>query len=117
MVLTPVWAEPIEPTTSLIWLVVWALPIPYKTNPKGLQQPLLNLAELSLHAAYFIKKCGIVPPLQGATHISKEYALGLVFYALHRRLVAPWFTQSYMHPPCNPLGLVFYALHRRLGGP
>jgi hypothetical protein len=48
--------------------------IPYKTNPF---QPLLNLAELSLHAAYFIKKCGIVPPLQGATHISKEYALGL----------------------------------------
>ena len=22
-----------------------------------------------------------------------------------------------MHPPCNPLGLVFYALHRRLGKP
>jgi hypothetical protein len=21
------------------------------------------------------------------------------------------------YPPCNPLGLVFYALHRRLGGP
>jgi hypothetical protein len=34
----------------------------YKTNPKGLQQPLCT-------------------------------------------------------PPCNPLGLVFYALHRRLGGP
>jgi hypothetical protein len=34
---------------------------------------------------------GKVPPLQGATHISKEYALGLVFYALHRRLGGPLF--------------------------
>ncbi len=33
LAVTPVWAEPIKPTTSLIWLVVWALPIPYKTNP------------------------------------------------------------------------------------
>jgi hypothetical protein len=44
-------------------MLLWALPI----NPFT----LLNLAELSLHAAYFIKKCGIVPP---------------VFYAEHRRL-------------------------------
>jgi hypothetical protein len=68
--------------------MVWAEPIPYKTGCSSIPQSgiedrgrhrssmlciedwvaPLNLAELSLHAAYFIKKCGIdliSPPARG----------------------------------------------------
>jgi hypothetical protein len=40
------------------------------------------------------------PPARGHP---RGVPLGLVFYALHRRLLAPWLTQSYMHPQSSML--------------
>jgi hypothetical protein len=66
-----------------------------KNKPES-HTPLLNLAELSLHAAYYPLLKGLqqpfrYPPCKGPPHLQDG--------------------GTFRYPPSNPLGLVFYALH------